>query len=78
MGLYEPDIRFLGQRPILRWQVQMRLDTSGLPNPVSRKARPASTRLPPVAPETMFLPLLPGLCKGPTRVPGSPSPWAAA
>lgn len=28
----------LGERPILRWLVRMRLDTSGLPNPVNRKA----------------------------------------
>jgi len=27
-----------GERPILRWLVRMRLDTSGLPNPVNRKA----------------------------------------
>lgn len=28
-----------GMRPILRWTVRMRLDTSGLPNPVNRYAK---------------------------------------
>ena len=38
MGVGEvEDDTHAGLRPILRWEVRMRLDTSGLSNPVNRK-----------------------------------------
>ena len=38
MGVGEmEDNTHAGLRPILRWEVRMRLDTSGLSNPVNRK-----------------------------------------